>query len=85
MTMDTSAEQKVKIITLRQYTSRTIRQIASETGVHYSTVSRIVKKHAVLQVWNLDQKIHDSCVKLVESMPKRVKLVVKNRGGHIKY
>lgn len=40
---------------------------------------------AIIDVWYRDQEIAQNCQKLVESMPKRVKELIKNRGGHISY
>ena len=42
--MDSDDLVREKIITLSQHTSKTVREIAVLTGVHYSTVSRIVSK-----------------------------------------
>ena len=41
-------------------------------------------KHAIMSVWCLDIT-PDYCSKLVSSMPKRIKLVLKNKGRSIKY
>ena len=41
--------------------------------------------NAIIDVWYHDQKITQNCEKLVESMPKRVKKLITNRGGHISY
>ena len=40
---------------------------------------------AVIQTWFHDIEIEAICEKLIHSMPKRVKLVIKAKGGHIKY
>lgn len=40
---------------------------------------------AVIKVWFRDEKLRESCVKLTESMPKRIEQVIANKGGHIRY
>jgi len=35
---------------------------------------------AIIQVWYLDPKTKENCKRLVESMPNRVKDVLKNKG-----
>ena len=40
---------------------------------------------AVIDVWYRNQEIAQTCEKLVRSMPKRVKELITNRGGHISY
>ena len=40
---------------------------------------------AVIQTWFHDVEIEAICENLVHSMTKRVKLVIKAKGGHIKY
>lgn len=40
---------------------------------------------AVIQIWYHDQEIKNKCSNLVNSMPKRVKMILKAKGGHIKY
>ena len=40
---------------------------------------------AVIQVWHRDPAIIENCKRLVESMPRRVKKVLKNQGGHTSY
>ena len=37
------------------------------------------------KIWNEDQTIKNMCATLIESMPKRVELVLKDRGAAIKY
>lgn len=39
----------------------------------------------VIKLWYHDERIKESCTKLVESMPKRIEELIKNRGGHIRY
>lgn len=38
---------------------------------------------AVGEIW--EDELTEMCSKLVESMPKRVQMCLKARGGHIKY
>ena len=38
-----------------------------------------------MNVWFSDEEIKKICQNLVESMPKRIKEVIKNKGGHINY
>ena len=40
---------------------------------------------AIMELWNGDEKITKNCQNLVDSMPNRVKQLIKNRGGHIMY
>ena len=40
---------------------------------------------AIIAVWYRDQEIAQNCQNLVESMPKPVKELIKNRRGHISY
>ena len=48
-----------------------------------TAVNKLIE--AVILVWYHNDKIAKSCQKLVSSMPKRVKKVLKNKGGHISY
>ena len=38
---------------------------------------------ALIQVWYKEPQIFKDCLKLVDSMPKRIKMLLNNRGGHI--
>jgi len=38
---------------------------------------------AIIQVWYREPKIKENCKRLVESMPNRVKEVLKNKGRYI--
>ena len=40
---------------------------------------------AIINIWFSEPKMKHHCSKLVDSMPKRVKEVIRKRGGHIKY
>lgn len=40
---------------------------------------------SVIEVWCRDTKIRNDCKSLVESMPKRTKMLLQAKGGHIKY
>ena len=40
---------------------------------------------ALIQVWYKDPQILKDCSKLVDSMSKRIKMLLNNRGGHIMY
>ena len=48
-----------------------------------SNLTRLIE--AVIAIWFHDEEIAKSCQNLVCSMPKRVKQVLKNKGGHISY
>ena len=39
----------------------------------------------IIDIWFRDERMLTTCRNLVESMPKRVKLLVEAKGGHIKY
>lgn len=40
---------------------------------------------AIRMLWNDDMELKGMCQKLADSMPKRVELLLKAKGGHIKY
>ena len=40
---------------------------------------------AIIQLWYRDEQIQSDCNKLVDSMPKRIRDVIKRKGGHIMY
>ena len=46
-----------------------------------STMQKMIS--AVIKVWYHDEELAEMCSNLVESMPKRVKMLVKAKGGHI--
>lgn len=48
-----------------------------------TTKTRLIE--TLIQIWHHDQEIKDSCKKLVESMPNRLALLIKNKGLHTKY
>lgn len=52
-------------------------------AVDCTTMEKLIQ--ALIQVWYRDPKITNDCSKLVDSMPNRVKMLLKNRGGHIRY
>ena len=39
----------------------------------------------VIKLWYHDERIKESCSKLVDGMPKRIEELIKTRGGHIHY
>ena len=39
----------------------------------------------LIQLWYKDHQILKDCLKLVDSMPKRIKMLFNYRGGHIMY
>ena len=39
----------------------------------------------LIQAWYKNPQILKDCSKLVDSMPKRIKMLLNNRGGHIMY
>ena len=51
-----------------------------------SVKSKLISAILSIHVWNLtdDICIKDICLKLVELMPKRIKLLIQSK-GHIKY
>lgn len=61
----------------------------------WSIVKRKMKKICIttkddiitklIKIWHHDDEIKDSCKKLVESMPKRIESLIKNKGMHTKY
>lgn len=48
-----------------------------------TTMEKLIQ--ALIQVWYKDPKIKNDCSKLIDSMPNRVQMLLKNRGGHIHY
>lgn len=48
-----------------------------------STMQKLIS--AVIKVWYHDEELAEMCSNLVESMPNRVQMLVKARGGHISY
>ena len=48
-----------------------------------STKNRLIE--ATIQIWYHDEEIKNICKKLIDSMPNRVKCVLKTKGGHTKY
>ena len=40
---------------------------------------------AIIQLWYRDPQIQENCHTLVQSMPKRVKELLKSKGGHTTY
>ena len=60
-------------------------QIVKEKLTKIDTTTKPKLIRAVLDVWNHDESIVRSCEKLVESMPNRVKALIKAKGGHIHY
>ncbi len=40
---------------------------------------------AIIDIWFRDPTIEEKCLKLIDSMPKRVKQVIFNKGGHTNY
>lgn len=39
---------------------------------------------SLLKIWYGDVEFHEQCKTLVDAMPKRVKMVINNKGGHTK-
>lgn len=54
--MDSSEVDRARIIALSENTSMTVRQIAKCIGVHFSTVSRIIRRHRATGSWKADRK-----------------------------
>ena len=52
-------------------------------GRDWTTKEKLIE--AVIQVWHLDQDVIRYCQSLVDSMPNRVRNVIKNRDEHIMY
>ena len=48
-----------------------------------STMEKLIS--AIIRTWYHDEEIAKICSTLVDSMPNRVALVIKERGGHTKY
>ena len=40
---------------------------------------------AVIECWYRDPQIQENCKKLADSMPKRIDMIEKSRGGHIRF
>ena len=47
-----------------------------------TTMTKLIE--AIIQVCYRDTQIKKNCQKLIESMPNRLKKVLKNKGGHTK-
>lgn len=41
--------------------------------------------NAIKDIWENDEELPQMCDRLVSSMPRRVQLLAKSRGGHTKY
>jgi hypothetical protein len=39
----------------------------------------------LIQIWHHDDEIENKCSVLIESMPRRIELLIKNKGMHTKY
>jgi hypothetical protein len=51
--------------------------------IYITTKAQLI--HALEEVWSTDPEIQPCCKKLVNSMPKRVNSLIKNKGFHTKY
>lgn len=61
----------------------------------WAIVKKRMKNHKVttrqgliellIQVWHHDEEIKNNCKNLVQSMPNRIKMLIKNKGMHTKY
>ena len=40
---------------------------------------------AIIRIWYHDEELKKMCCNLVHSTPKRVSMIIKSKGGHIKY
>ena len=40
---------------------------------------------AIMQIWHHDEEFQNICPNFVDSMPTRISLLIKAKGGHIKY
>ena len=52
-------------------------------GKDCTTMQKLIE--AIFQLWYRDPQIIQNCKYLVDSMPERVKQLLKSRGGHIRY
>jgi hypothetical protein len=39
----------------------------------------------LIQIWHCDHEIKNKCSILIESMPRHIELLIKNKGMHTKY
>jgi len=39
----------------------------------------------LIQIWHRDDEIKNKCSILIESMPRHIELLIKNKGMHTKY
>ena len=53
------------------------------TKYNCTTKQKVIE--AIIQVWFHDNEAKEMCKTLIESMPNRIQLVIKARGGHTKY
>lgn len=77
--MDTSFEKRVKIVTLREHTDKTMREIAEDVGVHYSTVSRIIRKYESEQKLTPSRKGHCGRKKVTTPRERRMILTASRK------
>ena len=51
----------------------------------YDCSTKILLIEAIIRIWYHDEQLKKRCCNLVRSLPKRVSIVIKWKGGFIKY
>ena len=51
----------------------------------YDCSTKISLIEAIIRIWYNKEEQKKMCCNLVQSLPKRVSMIIKSKGGHIKY
>ena len=51
--------------------------------INFTTKVQLIEN--LIQIWHRDDEIKNKCSILIESMPRRTELLIKNKGTHTKY
>jgi len=52
---------------------------------NYESTTKVKLIEGIIQIWYHDEELKNFCSKLVDSMPTRVAMIIKAKGGHITY
>ena len=50
-----------------------------------TVLQKILLIEAIVRIWYHEKELKEMCCNLVHSMPKRVLMIIKLKGGYIKY